>query len=88
MRHENWFQLCKLLYTHSTLWLLAEQVQKLLNLLARQKAIKGNSPAAAERLERGLVKQEELRIKLERFDFRNDKNKTPLHLAAMSGSME
>ena len=63
-------------------------MQKLLTLLSRQKAIGGESPAAAERLEQELVEQEELRVKLECFEFRNDKNKTPLHLAAMSGSME
>ena len=31
---------------------------------------------------------ENMRLKLERLDFRNDENKTPLHLAAMSGNVE
>ena len=54
----------------------------------RQKGIGGKSPAAAERLEQELVEPEKLRVKLERFEFRNDKNKTPLHLAAMSRNIE
>ena len=33
-------------------------------------------------------KSENMRLKLERLDFRNDENKTPLHLAAMSGNVE
>ena len=33
-------------------------------------------------------KRENMRLKLEHLDFRNDENKTPLHLAAMSGNVE
>ena len=33
-------------------------------------------------------KRENMRLKLEHMDFRNDENKTPLHLAAMSGNVE
>ena len=33
-------------------------------------------------------KRENMRLKVEHLDFRNDENKTPLHLAAMSGNVE
>ena len=33
-------------------------------------------------------KRDNMRLKLEHMNFRNDENKTPLHLAAMSGNVE
>ena len=33
-------------------------------------------------------KRENIRLKVEHLDFRNDENRTPLHLAAMSGNVE
>ena len=50
-----------------------------------------NDPVARERLQTLQDEKEErenLRLKVEHLDFRNDENKTPLHLAAMHGHME
>ena len=52
-----------------------------------------NAPknAASERLQtlqEGKNERENLRLNVEHLDFRNDENKTPLHLAAKNGNVE
>ena len=59
--------------------------------IPREESIDVNDPVARERLQTLQDEKEErenLRLKVEHLDFRNDENKTPLHLAAMHGHME
>ena len=59
--------------------------------MPREESTDGSDPIARERLqtlEQERDEREILRLKVEHLDFRNDENKTPLHLAAMSGNLE
>lgn len=71
---------------------MAEQLRKLLHQLSDEReAIYVRYPSAKEKLQTLDQKADEmevLKLKVEHLDFRNDKNKTPLHLAAISGHME
>ena len=59
--------------------------------MEREESVDVNDPVARERLQTLQQKADEkeaLRLKVQHLDFRNDENKTPLHLAAMFGHME
>ena len=53
-----------------------------------EKAICGDNTTAANRLEDERREIEALQLRLDHCEFRNDENKTPLHLAAKHGKME
>ena len=64
---------------------LSQEVRK------ERERIDENDPTASARLQtlqQERVEIEVLSVKVQHLDFRNDKHKTPLHVAAMSGNME
>ena len=59
--------------------------------IPREELIDVNDPVVRERLQtlqEEINEKENMRLIMEHLDFRNDENKTPLHLAAMFGHME
>ena len=59
--------------------------------IPREQSVDVNDPVARDRLETLQEEKDErenMRLKVEHLDFRNDENKTPLHVAAMYGNME
>ena len=59
--------------------------------IPREESIDVNDPVARDRLQtlqEEINEKENMRLKMEHLDFRNDENKTPLHLASMFGHME
>ena len=56
--------------------------------VSEEEAICRDNTTAAEKLEDERRETEALKLRLEYCDFRNDENKTALHLAAKHGKME
>ena len=75
----------QLIVTH-----LAEQLQRATYTGTMEESVDEHDGGARERLPLQEVndERENMRLKVEHLDFRNDENKTPLHLAAKRGNME
>ena len=69
---------------------LAEQLQRAAPTVTMEETANGHDGGARERLslQKEKNERENMRLKVEHLDFRNDENRTPLHFAAMSGNME